>query len=657
MNLRDRFRMAWRAWRLGAAAIDRAAEVFGVDVSELTPSEYGEYLVTSGAVYTCATMRAQALASLPLRVIRNNKERTDGNLYDLLHRVNSQWTAARLLEMTELSLCVWGVCYWTLERGDSGRHVPTEIWWARPDSMRVFPDAVNYVKYFEYSSGGQTIRYMPGEVIWLRYPNPLNEFSGLSPLVAARLAADVATAGARSNRAIFDNAFSPGAIITPAQQGKLWTPEQMRDLRELLDEQLRGANKRHKTLVMREALHVETPTMSPKEAEFLGALKWALEEVCRAYKVPLDLVGGQRTYDNYESALRAFWSQCIAPEARFIADELTEQLVPMFPGEADRVEFDLSDIAVLQEAEGERWQRAESQIAVGALTVNEWRESVGLPKVPWGDVWWRPASVTAIESGAAGVSESSGEQPRGWRIAQRWYIPPRVSMSGHRDGQGDKKDKAERRLAEAIAALLLLLSRDIERELGDPPDMDNVPATLWAEYERRLAALIEPIVRRLAIDIAEAEAADAGLTDEDLAEADVYEDIEEWAASYARETAAGIMDTTRTQGAERLAAWLEAGGEGAALAALDSLFNDSRAGTMASDEVTDAAGYALLLISRVTHRERVWHTMQDEAVCELCAPLDGLRESEWPEEIQGRAFEGERLHPNCRCYVTLEEIR
>ena len=45
--------------------------------------------------------------------------------------------------------------------------------------------------------------------------------------------------------------------------------------------------------------------MTPKDAEYLGSLKWNLEEICRAYGVPQDLVGGQRTYENVDAAMKA----------------------------------------------------------------------------------------------------------------------------------------------------------------------------------------------------------------------------------------------------------------------------------------------------------------------------------------------------------------
>jgi hypothetical protein len=149
---------------------------------------------------------------------------------------------------------------------------------------------------------------------------------------------------------------------------------------------------------MRHNYEIWQGSMTPKDADFLGGLAWSLEDVARAYKVPLDLIGGQRTYANVEAALKALWMHCLLPEAEFIASELTERLLPMFPAQAgDVVEFDISGVPALQEAEDSKWTRRMQQLEKGALTINEWREEAGQTPVPWGDVWWAPAGLRPVD--------------------------------------------------------------------------------------------------------------------------------------------------------------------------------------------------------------------------------------------------------------------
>ena len=408
-----------RDFVVGEGAISRHDRYFGKDPQTWSPAEYGSYIATSNAVYVCSTIRSDLLKSVPIKVYKRKDEEakrlsrglipvdvetvTGGPLVDLLRFVNPFWTFRRLISMTELSLSLWGKGFWFLERGESGTGPPKEIWWARPDRVVVIPDPKTYVKGFAYMpiDGVEPIPFKPSETIWFRYPNPLDEFEGLSPIAAARLAADTGSAAMKSNRNLFAQGLQMGGLIVPKTEGVTLTNEQAEDLEESLDRRFKGVDKAHRWGVLKFDVEMKGASqigISPKDAEFLGLLNWSLEDVARAYKIPLDFVGGQRTYANVETAERAIWVRAIKPEAEFLSDELTEQLLPMFPGAGDEIKFDLSDVEALQEAEGERWTRSNEQIKGGAITINEWRNSQGLDPVPWGDVYWAPISLVPIDS-------------------------------------------------------------------------------------------------------------------------------------------------------------------------------------------------------------------------------------------------------------------
>src|SRR3972149_3363155 len=155
VNLIERFRYAVRAFVLGPLVVERSDEAWGHPIEEWAPAEYGQYIATSNGVYACATQRAQFLSSLPLALYKLNargdrSEVTGGPLYSLLKKVNDFWTFNRLIEMTELSLCLWGQAFWFLERGDSGVQTPSEIWWGRPDRVRVIPHPERYIAGYYY---------------------------------------------------------------------------------------------------------------------------------------------------------------------------------------------------------------------------------------------------------------------------------------------------------------------------------------------------------------------------------------------------------------------------------------------------------------------------------------------------------------------------
>ncbi|OQB25741.1 MAG: Phage portal protein [Chloroflexi bacterium ADurb.Bin180] len=369
MRIQDRIKAALRAWKVGPGVADTWASTWGKSSDDYQPAEYVDYLATSNAVYVCANLRANLLSSLPVRLYRANSagdetEVTQGELYELLKTPNPHYTLARLVKITELSLCLWGEAFWCLERGSAGRQLPKEVWWARADKMKVFPDPVNYISGFGYDSGGgDLIRFQPGEVVWLRFANPADEYEGLAPLAAARLAADVASSAMKSNKAIFDNGLQIGGILSPPKD-QLFTEDQAKDLERDLTRRFQGTDKAHRVAVLRFQAEWQRPELTPADAQFSEALRFSLEEVARAFSVPLDFIGGQRTYENVDAANKAIWTHCILPEAHFVEDELNRQLVPLFPG-VTRLEFDSSQVEALQEDRAELVQQMTALYQMG----------------------------------------------------------------------------------------------------------------------------------------------------------------------------------------------------------------------------------------------------------------------------------------------------
>ena len=396
------------------------------------PELYLKYMRTSNVVFACATMRANLLAGLPLKAyklgaesrgrVRSVREPQDryglpplvrvsdaqdvteldgGGLVDLLRRVNRWWTPRRLVHMTELSLCLSGQAFWQLDRGEKGTKPPTDIYYLKHTRLAPKKDATKIIGGWTldpHTKGAQALA--ADEVVWVRFPDPADpDYGALPPLAAARLGADTYAAAMKSNWAIFANGLAPGGFVLPPE-GQQWNEEQLDEAQEAWTRKLRGVEKRHRWLFMPEPYTIKENSLTPRDAEFLGGLDFSVEDVARAYGLPIELVGGsRRTYQNLENAMRAVWMFTLEPEASMLAAELTEQLVPMFGGEADFVAFDLSDVTALQEDEAKRWARVREQLAAGSLTINEWRAGEGLDPVPWGDVAWLPAGQQPIADG------------------------------------------------------------------------------------------------------------------------------------------------------------------------------------------------------------------------------------------------------------------
>jgi HK97 family phage portal protein len=406
-----------RSYVVGPSVVAVGEERWGHDTSESFDPDYLNYAVTSNNVYVCVTKRASAISSLPIKLYKGTdrnkrKEVTTGGARTLLDSVNPWMTFDRLLTITEQHLCLTGQAFWFLERGSSARRPPTEIWPVRPDLVRIVPDAKDFIKGFLLypENGGEPIAYSPDEVIWFAYPHPKDPYAGLAPLAAARLAADTASAAMQSNKAIFQNGARVGGVISPADNGQTITEDQQKDLQREFNK-ARGTKNAHLIAILAYAVKFQNWNMTPKDAEFLGALDLTLEEIARAFGIAPDLLGGsKRTYQNAPEARYAFWADTIMSEARFIQNVITERLLPMFPGEADVAEFDFEDVDALRENEDAKWARELGQITANAITINEWRKDQGLKAVPWGDDAWVQSGLTPIGGPLAQDAEALAEE-------------------------------------------------------------------------------------------------------------------------------------------------------------------------------------------------------------------------------------------------------
>lgn len=130
------------------------------------------------------------------------------------------------------------------------------------------------------------------------------------------------------------------------------------------------------------------------------------------------------------------------------------QLVPEF-GDDIYAEWDFSQVPALQEAIGERWQRATEALRAGFITVNDARRQVGLPEDPRGDVYLRP--VGAVEVPAAKTTKALAVEP---------LAVPSANGHGKNVKAEDVPDDEEDRRAleeETRAALVKFFGDQLER--------------------------------------------------------------------------------------------------------------------------------------------------------------------------------------------------
>ena len=402
------------------------------------PLAYGEYYPKSPMIYSAIRVRQDALARVPLKVYRHapvsssampspvrgeafnelsggpesdtfNPRMSDRTgsvepvteapaarrrarevgpghpVQRLLDKPNPFWTRGDLWRATETYLRLWGSAYWGLERDDLGRVI--EIWPLRSDRMRVVPDERQYIKGFVYvGKGRRLVNYVPEEVVWLRYFNPLDEYAGLSPIAPLRLSADMSLDALRANRSALANESSPGLFIETEDTP---TDEEVKDFYQRWEFRFKGPEKARRPALLSAGMKASNLGFSPREMEYVQSLRWSLEDVSRVYGVPKAMLGDieRITFSNFTTARKVFWEDTIVPQLRFYEEALNQMLMPALGPEASGlfVQFDTSAVEAFQESETDKASRRQKYVAAGIMTVNEVRREMNLPSLPEGD--------------------------------------------------------------------------------------------------------------------------------------------------------------------------------------------------------------------------------------------------------------------------------
>lgn len=390
-----------RAWPVGKGELIAPDYAYGHDQSEFSPEEYGDYAATSNEIYSVVAQRARLMSGIHLRFYRGRGsdkiEDTTHPSVKLFSYVNPHWTGERLARMDEMCMGLWGASCWALE-GPKGS--PKEIWWLKPTRVKPVVDESGYISGFKYHSvSGEILHFEPWEIVWHRYPNPIDEFSPLSPLAAARLAADTAHAMATSNQALFKRGLTAAGVVIPPADKVTFSPEQAQDLERSIDRRLTGADKAHRWVVLRYEAQFKQLAITPKDAEYVAGLGLTFRQVCRTYGMQPALQGDAEgaTLANVTAFERLEWTRALVPDAEFRAAEVREQYLPRFRGTGpDWCEYDLTTVPSLQESATEGWTREAQALDRGAITINEWRKGKGMPPVPWGDQPYMPVNKAPI---------------------------------------------------------------------------------------------------------------------------------------------------------------------------------------------------------------------------------------------------------------------
>lgn len=372
-------RLARAAGYVPATKASAAVALYGEGRAVWTARDYGalsrEGFQRNAVVHRSVRLVAEAAASLPLTLASADDAHP---LIALLARPNPREGGVSFLDGVYGQLLVSGNAYLEAVEIDG---TPRELFALRPDRMRVVAGADGWPVAYEYTVGGQRIRYeqvgaIP-PILHLTLFNPLDDHYGLSPMEAAAVPLDIHNAAGAWNKALLDNAARPsGALVFAPTTGAALSDTQFTRLKAELEASYQGSANAGRPLLLDGGLDWRPLSLSPKEMDFVEAKAAAAREIALAFGVPPLLLGlpGDNTHANYAEANRAFYRQTVIPLVRRTADSIARWLEPAFG--PVRLEPDLDAVEALAAERESLWRRLQG---ADFLSDAEKREAVGYP--------------------------------------------------------------------------------------------------------------------------------------------------------------------------------------------------------------------------------------------------------------------------------------
>ena len=346
-------------------------------------------------VFRCVNEIANGAASMGFKVFDGDNLLESHPLVSLLDRPNPLQAGVEYFQSLYSYLLLSGNSYAVKSMVGS---LPRELHLLRPDRMEVKPSSTSIPKGYCYKLNGKEVNYWEAdpltgesEIKHFKMWNPLDDYLGLSPLMAAAIDVDQHNMIAKHNIALLQNGARPsGAIIfkpkDDAGMQTMLSDGQRQQISEDLKNRFQGSHNAGRPVLLEGDFDWKEMGMSPKDMDFLDQKNLTARDIALCFGVPSQLVGipDAQTYANVQEARLALYEETIVPLARRIESDLNEWLSPAY-GDRIRIEYDIDSVPALTERRRRIYENVVAAVREGIITRNEARDRLGYEPISGGD--------------------------------------------------------------------------------------------------------------------------------------------------------------------------------------------------------------------------------------------------------------------------------
>jgi len=482
-----------------ARYISRAAQVPYPQITTLglltTPSEEMElkplktvedYLECyAGWIYAAVTTIAWDVRSSPWAVYRKKGKRRDDwepleqdELHPVFNRANAIDTFGDLIELVSIHMDTTGEAFLLILDEIAGRK-SSEV----QGLQIIYPHWIEEPEYTEdrkyltgwklkttYGGGKKTIKIK--DMIFFKYPSPVDPIRGASPIEAFAVSYDLDMYSRAYGAAFLKNYTVPPLYIV--SDNPELSQKQADDIADAwVDRQLR---KPGRPAVVRSGVKVDKIGFALKDLEFAAIAKLSRDQIFGCYKfnsVILGIRDGSTGISQADAKIyeRAYQRNCLRPRLRRIEEEINNFLMPrLYPGESD-LKFEFDD--PVREDEDAKFERTVKLVEHGMIQINQGLSILGHEKQEDGDVY-------IVQSNSERVPAGQLDKPS----PKEKQVPPKAEERTH----AFEKDSVLRELAE----LRFLNSQEKLERIAK----SKIRARFSAEQKKMIKALSENYPQR-----------------------------------------------------------------------------------------------------------------------------------------------------------------
>jgi HK97 family phage portal protein len=354
-------------------------------------STYLNSYTGNGDVFTVINKITEPASTVPIYQYDRNDEEVEGKMITLLKNPNPYMSINELIEAALSFYLLFGDCYTSFEKVPNGlnANLPLRLDILPPQWMTiVIGSYLDPVAGYKFEFGTNQIDYPKEQIMHWKEFNPdwdaqgghLKGMSRLKPIIKSVTGS---SSGYDALVSSFQHMGAVGLLTLMGEGGKKagLTKPQLSAIKQQFKDEYTGPKNAGRIAITDWDHKWTNFGLTPVEMNILASLGSFKGAICDAYNVPSMLLSGSqdRTYSNYQEALRALWTAAIKPSLDAYIDKLSRWLGPLFGEEDTYLQADYSGIDVLQKdtAAMVAWM-----VLGKCFTKNEIREAAGYEALP-----------------------------------------------------------------------------------------------------------------------------------------------------------------------------------------------------------------------------------------------------------------------------------